>query len=404
MKEILVGRQPIYDTQLNVQAYELLFRGADLDCADPRDGDRATGRVLMHSLTEIGLDRLVGGRRAFINLTRSFLVGKYPMPAPPGRVVLEVLENVGVDDEIVEGIRQLKEEGFTVALDDFEFIPGCEPLLHLADLVKLDVVGLEDEEIARRFEQLRPFRIRALAEKVETKEQFEFCRELGFELFQGYFLARPDVVRERSVEPNQVVLLQLLADIQRPNFTFEAAEEIVGRDVALTYRLLRHINSAAYGLSRKLESIRETLVYLGLNNVRSMATLFLLASVDDKPHDLVLTAMFRAKMCQLIGELRGQGDQHQYFTVGLLSILDALMDAPMSELVDELPLSDEIRKALTGFDGELGYVLNTTIAYERGDWVRVESSDLSIAQMRDAFLKSLDWVGTMDAELSGQAA
>jgi len=404
MKDVLIGRQPIYDANLWVEAYELLFRGASMDLSNASEGDRATGDVLLGALTEIGLDRLVGERRAYINLTRNFVRGHFPLPAPPERVVVELLENVGVDSEIVEGVRGLKRAGFTIALDDFEFVDGCEPLLRLADIVKLDVLGLDGDEISRRFAEVQPFRVRCLAEKIETREQFELCRDLGFELFQGYFLARPDVVRDRSADPQEMVLLHLLSDVQRPDFGFERAEEIIGSDVALTYRLLRHINSAMFGLVRKIDSIRETLVYLGLDNVKSMATLFLLlSSIEGKPSDLISKAMFRAKMCQQLGKAAEVPAFERFFTVGLLSMLDALMDAPMPKLLEKLPLAEELRRALLEREGEMGEALSAAVAYERGDWENVACFDLSTDQIREAFLLALDWVDEMEISLSDPA-
>jgi len=185
MKDVLIGRQAIYDRTLQVRAYELLFRGGGLDLSRPDQADRATSRVLIDSLTAIGLERLVGERRAFLNLTRSFVLGEYPLPVHPDRVVLEVLENVGVDAPIVAGLRRLKDQGFTLALDDFEYIPGCEPLLELCDMVKLDVLTVDDAEVERRFKRLERFDVTMLAEKIETRERFELCKNLGFELFQG---------------------------------------------------------------------------------------------------------------------------------------------------------------------------------------------------------------------------
>jgi EAL and modified HD-GYP domain-containing signal transduction protein len=403
MKDVLIGRQAIYDKGLRVRAYELLFRGGGLDLSRPDQADRATSRVLIDSLTAIGLERLVGDRPAFINLTRSFVLGEYPLPVQPGRVVLEVLENVGIDEPIVAGLRRLKSQGFKLALDDFEYEPGCEPLLELADLVKLDVLTVDDAEVERRLELLRPYKLKTLAEKIETRERFELCKRLGFDLFQGYFLARPSEVRERSLAPNQLVLLQLLATLHDPALEFDRAEEIVCSDVALSYRLLRHVNSARFSLPRKVESIRDTLVYLGLETVKGMALLFLMSAMENQPHDLIQIAMLRAKMCQLLAKARAADDVHSFFTVGLLSTLDALMNAPMEDLLAELPLADELRSALLELDGELGAVLAATLAYERGEWDGVGKAGLGADKVREAFLEALAWAREMEQDLCAPA-
>ena len=200
------------------------------------------------------------------------------------------------------------------------------------------------------------------------------------------------------------MLLQLLASVHDPDVEFESAEEIVSSDVALSYRLLRHVNSARFGLNRKVDSIRDTLVFMGMNNVRSMASLFLLGSIEDKPQDLIQIAMQRAKMCQLLAQARKVEDFHPFFTVGLLSTLDALMDAPLAAVLEELPLADELRRALLDLEGDLGRVLEATLAYERGDWDRVQQVGMSADAMRSAFLEALEWARAMEEGLAAAAS
>jgi EAL and modified HD-GYP domain-containing signal transduction protein len=195
----------------------------------------------------------------------------------------------------------------------------------------------------------------------------------------------------------------LLATLHDPGLEFDRAEEIVCSDVALSYRLLRHVNSARFSLPRKVESIRETLVYLGLHTVKGMALLFLLSAMENQPHDLIQIAMLRAKMCQLLAKARDAEDVHSFFTVGLLSTLDALMDAPMDKLLEELPLADELRRALLDLDGELGAVLAATLAYERGEWEGVDKMGLGADQVREAFLEALSWARDMEQDLGATA-
>ncbi len=402
--DIFVGRQPIYGRRLELYAYELLYRGADVDYADFTEGDRATSQVLLNTFTEFGLERIVGGHLAFINLTRGFIVGEYPLPVPRTQVVLEVLEEVEPDEQVLAGLADLRRRGFKIALDDFVYRVEREPLLELADIVKVDILGLGEREIRERFELLAPVGLKLLAEKIETREQFDFCRDLGFDYFQGYFLAKPNVVSGTSIPISGLNLLRLLAEFQGPACDFDRVAEIVSQDVALSYKLLRHINAAIYGMPRRIDSVKETVAYLGLSTVRNLASLFLLSDVPEQPHELLVTAMVRAKMCECLARARGERDASAYFTVGLFSTLEALLSASMSNIVKKLPLSDELRDALLEGKGPLGEALRCSLAYERGEWSAVQCFGLPRGVIKNAFLEAAQWVETVDRELSAVAA
>ncbi len=403
-QDIFVGRQPIYGRRLELFAYELLYRGADVDYADFTEGDRATSQVLLNAFTEFGIDRVVGGHLAFVNLTRGFIIGEYPLPVPRTQVVLEVLEDVEPDDEVLAGLRDLRRRGFRIALDDFAYRPEFEPMLELADIVKLDVLGLEDDEIRERYELLKPFGTKMLAEKIETREQFEFCKTLGFDLFQGYFLAKPNVVHGTSVSPSRLNLLRLLSEFQNPACDFDRVQEIVSQDVSLSYKLLRQINSALYGMPRRIESIKETVCYLGVDVVKNIASLSLLSDLRNTPHDLIVTSMLRAKMCELLATANGIQDVQPFFTVGLFSILDAMMGTSMTNVLQRLPLSDELEQALLHGEGPLGEALAATLAYERGDWDAVTCFGLPRGKIKRAFLDAVAWVDQVDGEILSSAA
>jgi len=402
-QDVFVGRQPIYGRRLELHAYELLYRGADIDYADFTEGDRATSQVLLNTFTEFGLERVVGGHLAFVNLTRGFIVGEYPLPVPRNQVVLEVLEDIEPDDEVIAGLRELRRRGFKIALDDFLYRPELEPMIELAHIIKVDVLDLDSEEIRERYEMLAPFRVKLLAEKIETRERFELCRELGFDYFQGYFLAKPNVVSGSSVPTNGVNLLRLMAEFQDPACGFERIHEIVRQDVTLSYKLLRHINSARYGMPRRIESIHETLVYLGLATVKNLACLFLLTSGTEQPHGLIVTSMMRAKMCEELAISAGKKDPHSFFTVGLFSTLDAMIGSSMSAILEKLPLAEEARAALLRFEGEIGEALLATLAYERGRWSEVSCFGLPLPEIKKAFITAVEWVEKADLEYRSMA-
>ena len=403
MQDLFVGRQPIYGRHLELYAYELLYRGDDVDFADFTEGDQATSQVLLNTFTEFGLERVVGDHLAFVNLTRGFITGEYPLPVPRGRVVLEVLEDVEADPEVLAGLRHLRRKGFRVALDDFVLREETEALLPLADIVKVEVLGLNDELIRERYDILSRYGCKLLAEKVETRDQFETCLDLGFDLFQGFFLAKPNVVKGRSIPASRLNLLRLLAELQAPDATIDRIQEIISQDVSLSYKLLRHINAAMYGMPRRIDSIRETVVYLGLSTVRNLACLFLLSNIEDKPHDLITTSMLRAKMCELLARANGVADHQPFFTAGLFSTLDAIMDLPMTSVLTKLPLTEELRSALLEKAGVMGQALTSAVAYERGEWDAVECLGLPRAVIRNAFLDAVRWVDEADREISSAA-
>ncbi|MEX1025895.1 MAG: HDOD domain-containing protein [Planctomycetota bacterium] len=404
MQDVFVGRQPIYGRNLEVYAYELLYRGGDVDHADFEDADRATSQVLLNTFTEFGIERVVGDHLAFVNLTRGFVIGEYPLPLPPERVILEVLEDIQPDPEVLLGLHRLKRAGFRIALDDFVYASDLKPLVKLADIIKLDILGLEDAEIERRAAELRPFGVQLLAEKIETREQFELCHATGFEFFQGYFLARPNVVQGASIPASRVSLVRLLAALCDPECELETVSEIVEQDVTLSYKLLRHINTECGGLPRRIESIKETVLYLGVRAVKNLASLFLISSVDDTPHELIVTSMLRAKMCELLAAHSGVLATAPYFTVGLFSTLDAVLGASMSKVVSRLPLTLEVRAALLEHQGPLGEALAATLAYERGDWEGVSCFGLAKGTIKEAYLDAVAWVQVVDKELAKVAA
>lgn len=403
-KDIFVGRQPIYDRHLQLYAYELLYRGGDVDFASFSEGDRATSQVLLNTFTEFGVDRVVGNHLAFINLTRGFIVGEYPLPVPRTQVVLEVLEDVLPDDDVIEGLKSLRRKGFRIALDDFVYGKGYEPMLAIADIVKVDVQGLDANQIHERYETLKPYGAKLLAEKIETRTIFEVCLEIGFDYFQGYFLARPNVVAGTSVPPSRISLLRLLAELQDPACDFEKVKQIVSQDVTLSYKLLRQVDRSAHGVPHGVESIKEIVAYLGLSAVKNMACLFLLAEMRDTPRELIATSMLRAKMCELLGAARGVEDLQPYFTAGLFSILDAMMDTNMENILSRLPLSKDLESALLEGSGPVGEALACTLAYERGDWEHVVCPGLGRAEIKAAFLDAVAWVDHSSEELATQEA
>jgi EAL and modified HD-GYP domain-containing signal transduction protein len=395
MSDIYIGRQPIYDRKLNVYGYELLFRAASDNSARFTDGDQATTDVIVNTFLEIGLDNIVGNRLAFINLTRSFFVGEHTISLPKNRVVLELLEDINADEEVMAGVKRLSDQDYTIALDDFIYHESLQPLVSLADLVKIDIMALNRDEVREHVNALRQHPLRLLAEKVETQDDFEFCRDLGFDYFQGYFFAQPKVIRGQRLPNNRLAILKLLSRLQDPNITPEQLEELIAQDIAFSYRILRYVNSASLALPRKIESIHQAVVILGLQTIKSWTTLLAMSQVDNKPAELVVTAMVRGKMAEGLAKAMNAAQPESFFTVGLFSALDALMDNSMEEILTQLPLADHIAAALLHRRGVHGDILECVLTYERGQWENLGCSQLGTHKIRDCYLEALQWAGTV---------
>ena len=395
-----VARQAIFDLKLDVVGYELLFRQKAGDTtANFSDRDQASMRVLLDSFLDLGLDQLVGQLPAFLNLTRTFFLAAQNMPLPRDRVVLELLEDEKIDQPLIESIRGYAQSGYRIALDDFVYSPQMDPLLEIADIVKVDVLALSPSEIEKTVRKIRPYNVVMLAEKVETPEHYEFCKDLGFDLFQGYFLCRPNVVGGHRIPASRLATLRLLAKLQDPHVEIDALEKIIREDLSLSYKLLRLINSAFYGLPQKIESIRQTLVLLGLHHIRAWVSLLTLSSLDDKPDELMVTAMVRAKMCEGLADRAGVMNPDVYFTAGLFSTLDALLDMSMEDILEQLPLARELNDALLKRDGGMGAALDCVIAYERGEWDAVSFRHLEASDIRGAYLDAVEWSQSAGREL-----
>jgi c-di-GMP phosphodiesterase len=393
-----LARQPIYDGGLRVAGYELLFRAGQTTDAQFSDGDQATSEVITSSVVDIGLDNIVGPHPAFINATRNFLSGELPLPEQKGQIVLEVLEDVEVDDALVERLSRLSRAGYRVALDDFVYQPKHEALLALADYVKLDVCALNSDQLAEHVSRVRRHGARLIAEKVETHDMLAACRELGFDMYQGFFFCRPRLICGKRPDANRLAVLQLITRLQDPDAGIEELEKLVTCDPALSYRLLKYINSAYCGIPVQVTSIRQALVLVGTDMVRSWATLLLLSRLSDgKPSELIATALVRARMCELLGADDSQRDDNQYFTVGLLSVLDALIDQPMEDVVSGLPFDSEVCEALSQRSGPLGQTLERVIGYEQNP----ANSDNVAPGLAQSYLQAVSWTMETQQALAG---
>jgi EAL and modified HD-GYP domain-containing signal transduction protein len=402
--DVLVGRQPILDTHNKTVAYELLFRSGTENRFDGTDGSVASTAVIANSFLTIGCNRVLGAKLGFINFTRTLLVEGHGMILPKDHVVIEVLEDVEADDEVVEACRKLKEAGYSLALDDVGAADARFALQPYSEYVKLDWMALADGSRAPLCEYFRERGLRLLAEKVETKEDFEAALACGCELFQGFYFARPEILSARQVPSSKMACLRLLSEIQKSDLNFDSIETLVRPDVGLTQKLLFFVNSAAFPRRGRIGSLTQALVYLGEGNVRQWVTLAALPKMaSGKPAELVTASLIRARFCELASELaRPQLRASSCFLVGLLSLLDAMVGRPLDELVEELGLETQVADAILGRnrgDGCLHSLLNLAVALERSDYGAAlqcaASSGIALAPAGEMHLEAMTWADAL---------
>jgi EAL and modified HD-GYP domain-containing signal transduction protein len=391
MDAVVFARQPIFDDRLRVSAYELLFRRPNQTTAQFVDGDHATARVVVGAFVDVGLDRVVGDHPAFINCTRSLLSSDVLCTLPPGRVVLEVLEDIDYDDDLLANMIRLRDLGYRFALDDFSWRPGAERVVPLADYVKLDVMALGLDGVAAQIKLLSGYRGTIIAEKVETQEEKTRCAELGCHLFQGYFLERPSNLDGAAMPASRQSILKLVARIFDPEVGLPEIERIIASDVGISFRVLRIINSAYYHMPREVTSIRQAIALLGLRFTRMWVSLIALADLGDAPAEVITGACIRARMCQRLAEITGRQDTDPYYISGLFSMLDAIVQRPLTDVVTDLPLTREVHDALLGKPGPIGDALSCVLALEKGRWEDVQFEKLDAKHVQQAYIEALTW-------------
>lgn len=390
-EEVLLARQPIFDADLSVVAYELLFRSGEATRAHFVDGDQASSRVIRNTFMDADLERVVGPYPAHLNITANLVRNGTTRLLPRSRVVLELQRDVLGDRRLALDLRDLAEDGYDLALDDFSWTDDERDLLPTVSMIKVDVSKHDLGRLEQRMDELAAYPVELAAVRVETPEILERCIDLGFHLFQGYFLCRPNAVRGRSLPTSRLVVLQLLKEVFDPDVTIPELERLIRRDVSLSYRLLRIINSAYYSLPRKVHSIRDALVLLGLRFIRQWVTLLALAGLENKPPELFKVAMVRARMAEGLARQAKFRDTDPFFVTGLFSVLDAAMDQPLPTLLRDLPLERPVVEALLHRQGVLGEALDCVIAHEQGAWSGVSFRDLPTTDIQSAYFEAVDW-------------
>jgi c-di-GMP-related signal transduction protein len=398
--DVFVARQAIFDRQLDVFGYELLFRSCQNNVYDGTDGALASSQVISSSFYSIGVENILGGKRAFINFPRKLLVEDCASLLPSKIAIIEILETVEADEGVLTACAELRRRGYLLALDDFTGREEMTALTRIADIIKVDFRATdlaEQEELMHRYGRRG---IRMLAEKVETLVEFERARKMGYTYFQGYFFARPVIVQGREIPGFKLNYLRILQEVHRPELDYERLQEFLKPEVSLTYKLLRYVNSAVFGFNRRIESIKEALVLVGENEIRKWVSVVVLPQLaGNKPGELVLTAVVRARFCELIAEPAGlRGRASELFLMGLFSLLDVMMDQPLKNILEQLSVADDVRATLlesAPLDRPVTQVYTLVRANERADWDALAATaarlTIPVEQVPELYLEAVQW-------------
>ncbi len=392
-----VARQPILDRDLNTHAYELLFRDSLNNVFPSISSQQATSRLVVEQFLQQNIDQLLGGRPCFINFPHSLLLEGLAECLPPEKVVIEILEDSPPDDALLEKVKQLHKLGYQLALDDFTMSPDWERFLPFIHIIKFDLRATPLMQIKVFIQRHQTLGLTYLAEKVEDKAEFERVKQLGIQLFQGFFFSRPEMVKQATMEPAQVVVMQLLNVVNEAEPDINKIEQLLGQDISLSLKLLRYVNHLK-GHTNPISSFRQAAIYLGNTQLKRFVSLVAATSAGKgKSAELYQMSMIRARFCELLAHAHAPSQQaQQAFITGLFSLLDVLMEQPMDKLLGTIPLIDDIRLALLERKGNLGFYLAFCEDYESANWSRVTARTAKLGLSEDKvshlYLAATTWV------------
>jgi len=404
--QIFLGRQPILDRKQNIVAYELLFRSGHSADANVFDDMAASAHVITHAFTELGVVTVLGKHKGFINVHADLLMSDMLELLPKDKVVVELLETIEITPAVVERCKQLRAMGFTLALDDYTGLDNqYEPLFGLVEVVKLDYPLVDKANLANIVQRLKKYPVKLLAEKIEDREQAELCLDLGFDLFQGYFYARPMILTGKRADPSKLTLLRLIGLALSDAETTEI-ERVLQHDPSLTYKLLRLVNSVAMGLTQKVSSLRHAIVVLGRRQLqRWLQLLMFVPNSGQTDNPLLQLAATRGKLMELLAQVQAERDkdyQDRAFIAGILSLLDTLLGMPMEEIAEQINLAPDIKLALLQREGMLGELLELAEKIERSDFAAVgellDVTGLQVSDLLQAQMEAMRWANDLSEE------
>jgi c-di-GMP-related signal transduction protein len=400
--DIYVARQPIFDIKKCIFGYELLFRSDIINFFPEIEGNSATSQLLSNSFFNIGIEKIAGSNLAFINFTQDLLLKQLPLMFSQDRLVVEILEDVQPLKGVIEACQEIALNGYIIVLDDFFYKPSLEPLIEVADIIKIDVKATPLEEIGELVKKMTERGVDLLAEKVETHDEYKKALKMGFRYFQGFFFSKPEVLLGKEISTPQMQLLEIMAEVNKEDFEFNRLEKMIVRDAAISYKLMRLINSAFFKRAKEISSIRQAIVMIGEAGIRRFLSLISMAGLAaNKPDELIRVSLVRAKFCELLGNHSDNGvEPSELFTLGLFSLIDAIMDDSMENLMSQIPLSGNIKEALISGTGDLSDYLSLVKSYEKGCWGEIEEAanimGIDQGDLPRQYMESLSWADSMN--------
>lgn len=391
METVFVARQPVLDKDLSRYGYELLFRSGLGNAASMGDGDSAISEIIMNTFSDATLDDLVGDSPVLINLSRRYLLKSAPLNLPSQRTTIQILDDIQLDEAALESVRELKSVGYAIGVDDFQYSRASDSLLDMIDVVKLEMPTLLSSEGAYLIERLRRFNVAVIAGNIEDYSQFERCRAIGCDYFQGFFLGRPNNRLNSDIPSDSKDSLALLGESHAASTDLKALETIISRDPSLSEKLLRYINSAMYHHAFEIRDLNQAIMMLGINELRRWISIAVLCDAPGKPDELITLLLIRARMAELLSLEMAPQQSDACFMAGLFSGLDAVFSAPMETVVDQLTLPQDIRDSLLYRTGSVGQVLLAVLAYEEGDPSGLHLPLLTAEQVRQRYIDSIHW-------------
>ncbi|MCA9011341.1 MAG: HDOD domain-containing protein [Planctomycetaceae bacterium] len=404
--DAFLARQPILNRDLQLHGYELLFRNGAENYFRTVDGDVATASLISDAVHIHSLEKLTDGHMTFINFTRNALVQDLYTVLPQASTVVEILESVAMDDELLEACRRVKRHGYILALDDYVLEARFDPLLSMIDILKVEFPALSGQQQCSVVESARQYGFKLLAEKVETPAQYDSAWNLGYDYFQGYFFCKPQMLSARRLPESNLQSLRLLQLVNESEFDIDKVEHLIRSDISLSYKLLRYLNSPVFRRQTPVQSVRHAIITLGQEPLRKWVSVIAVHGISSqKPSELMNTCLIRARFSERLGEkVFGPDLASECFIVGMFSLLDAMLDQPMKEIVQELRLTEEVRRALEGGESPLNQVLNLSRAMEIGDWTTINrlASSLGVddAEACRLYSESIEWAVQMQPQSS----
>ena len=369
--DIFVARQPIFDSELKVFGYELLFRDRLENVFPGIDGDIATSSVLSNAFFSFELMEILRNRPGFVNFTQKLILQKTALLFPSQHIIIEVLEDIEPSRQIIDALEQMRKQGYRIALDDFSTQQNHMPLVQVSDIVKLDFKLSNKEDIHRLVKQLQENpNITLLAEKIETHQDYREAKDMGFHLFQGYFFSKPEMMSKKDISPDRMTKLRLIDELQYKDLDIRKIETLIKNDVSISYKLLKFLNSAYFKRPVPINTIKDGITYLGVDELKKFISVIAVSDLNrEKPNELARRSVVRAMMCEKLGAiLHTEFSRDELFTLGLFSLMDALLDHAMEDIIQAVGFSRNMKDALLGDVKNFNTILKLITCFETGDW------------------------------------